>query len=362
MVGNVRGRVSQELKEFKEQLAVMLVGLLFVLLAADVRLGQVTSLGWRGLAMVAVLLFVVRPLDVAVSTWRSGLSLRERVFLSWISPRGIVAAGVASVFAERLATAGIGAGVELRALVFLVIAASVLVQGLSGVAVARLLRVRRPSDTGWLVAGANPLGRALARALQGGGEEVVLVDSNATEAREAEGEGLRVLLGNALDDGVLRRADLDARRGVLSTIPNEGTSLLLAQRARALFRRRAWVAVRPSKRTVRARRLAEVGARLLFGHEADIERWTRELRQGAAVVREVPFRGAAERPLAEVAGEIGGTPAGRVLPLAVCRGRLVFPADEETRLRPGDVVTVAIAAAAGPIRGGPRREGAEATA
>ncbi len=361
VVGNMRGRVSQELKEFKEQLAVMLVGLLFILLAADVRLGQVTNLGWPGLAMVVVLMFVVRPLDVAASTRGSALSVRERAFLAWISPRGIVAAGVASVFAERLAQEGIPEGAELQALVFLLIAASVLVQGLSGVAVARLLRVRRPSNTGWVLAGANPLGRALARALQAEGEEVVLIDSNATEAREAEGEGLRVLLGNALDDGVLRRADLDARRGVLSTIPNEGTALLLAQRARRLFQRRAWLAVRPNKRGVRARRLAEVGARLLFGCEADIERWTRELRRGAAVVRQVPFQGEVERPLAELEGEMGGAPAGRVLPLAVCRGRQVFPVDEETRLRPGDVVTLAMAAAT-PAPGEGVREGASVTA
>ena len=362
VVGNVRGRVGRELKAFKEQLAVMLVGLLFVLLAADVRLAEVTSLGWPGLALVAVLLFVLRPLDVAASTWGSSLSLRERAFLAWLAPRGIVAAGVASVFAERLVAEGIAAGVALRALVFLVIAASVLLQGLSGVVVAKALRVRRPSDEGWVIAGANALARALARALQREGEQVVLIDSNATEAREAEGEGFRVLVGDALDDGVLTRADLDARRGVLSTIPNEGTALLLALRARTLFHRRAWVAVRPNKRGVRTRRLAEVGARLLFGREADLDRWTRELRRGAAVVRQLPFRGEAERPLSEVTGEMDGGAWGPILPLAVARGRQVFPVDEETRLRPGDVLTIAVGAAADPARGEGWREGAGATA
>jgi len=96
MVGNVQNRLQRDLREFKEQLTVMMIGMLFILPAAGVSLEQVRSVGWRGLATLAALMWLVRPLNIAASTWGSDLTLRERCFLSWIAPRGVVAAAVAS--------------------------------------------------------------------------------------------------------------------------------------------------------------------------------------------------------------------------------------------------------------------------
>ncbi len=116
VVGNLRTRVDRDLREFKDQLTVLLIGLLFVLLAADVRFEDVLALGWRGLAVVGLLVIVVRPLNVCLSTLGSELSLRERLFVSWIAPRGIVAAAVASVTATALESQGMAGGPELRAM------------------------------------------------------------------------------------------------------------------------------------------------------------------------------------------------------------------------------------------------------
>jgi NhaP-type Na+/H+ or K+/H+ antiporter len=148
VVGNSRAPAVADLREFKEQLTVMLVGLLFVLLAADVRLAQVRALGWAGLATVLVLMFVVRPLNVLAGTFGSDLSWRERAFIAWLAPRGIVAAAVSSLFAQTLTREGMPGGTELRALMFLVIAVTVVVQGLTGGLVAGRLGLRRPSDSG----------------------------------------------------------------------------------------------------------------------------------------------------------------------------------------------------------------------
>lgn len=129
VVGNMDTHIEAELKQFKEQLTVMLIGLLFVLLAATVELGAVAALGWQGLATIAVLMLVVRPLGVWLCTLGSDLEVRERLLLSWISPRGIVAAAVASVFAQQLPGGEGGDGAALQALVFAVIAVTVTVQG-----------------------------------------------------------------------------------------------------------------------------------------------------------------------------------------------------------------------------------------
>lgn len=148
VVGNMETRVQKELMEFKEQLTVLLIGLLFVLLSADVRVASVAELGWPGVLTVLGLMLVVRPLDVGVCTLGSELDVREKTFLSWLAPRGIVAAAVSSLFARRLAEAGVEGGEALVALVFLVIAATVLVQGGTVGLVAERLGLRRPGDEG----------------------------------------------------------------------------------------------------------------------------------------------------------------------------------------------------------------------
>jgi NhaP-type Na+/H+ or K+/H+ antiporter len=333
VVGNMPSRPSRELKDFKEQLTVMLVGLLFILLAAHVELQEITQLGWRGPATVALLMFVVRPLSVAISTAGSTLTMRERLFVAWLAPRGIVAAAVASLFAEQLTNEGVVEGVQLRALIFLVIAATVLVQGLSGGLIASWLGVRRLTNTGWVIAGANVLARTLGSTLRKAGEEVVIVDTDPAEITEAERVGVRAIQGNILDESVLEDADLEGRRGAISLIANEAVSLLLAQKARRDFRiPQALVIVGPGEHHTSPERLEAVGARMLFGIETDITTWAGELARGASV-HSYRYRGADELDLATVTG----SDSGRLAIVLVQKG-LASPVSDQSRVRPGDIV------------------------
>lgn len=153
VVGNFKGLgMQRDLYEFKEQVTVMLIGLVLVLLAADVRIAEVAALGWPGVLVVLVVMLVVRPAAVMLGTMRTSLSLRQKIFMSWIGPRGIVAAALASFFAVRLEQSGIAGGDALRALVFLVIAVTVVFAGLTGGMVAGLLGLKQkaadPSQEG----------------------------------------------------------------------------------------------------------------------------------------------------------------------------------------------------------------------
>ncbi|MBN2706032.1 MAG: sodium:proton antiporter, partial [Deltaproteobacteria bacterium] len=117
IIGNFSSYALRDLVEFKEELTILLIGMLFVLLAADVRLLQVVSLGRPAIVVVLILMFVVRPAAVAAGTCFSELNLKERLFIAWIGPRGIVAAAVASFFASTFTEMGLPGGYELRALV-----------------------------------------------------------------------------------------------------------------------------------------------------------------------------------------------------------------------------------------------------
>jgi len=342
VVGNVRTRALPELREFKEQLTVLLIGMLFVLLAADIRMREVVDLGYPGLWTVAALMFVVRPLNVLAGTWGSDLSVRERAFLSWLAPRGIVAAAVASLFAHSLDGAGIPGGHELRALVFLVIAVTVTVQGLTGGPIARLLKVARVSNDGYVLLGAGDLGRALARALESGGEHVVLVDSNPFACRAAENEGFRVLHGSGLDERVLMRAAIDARAGCVAITPNEEVNLLFARAALDEHRvPRAWVALRKGHVSVRPETVDEAGARVLFGAPRSLDFWGLRLERGTAAVERWTY--------ADPRDGLDTTPAGlaragefEVLPIAVGRRDRVVPVDDRTEFRAGDELIAAV--------------------
>ena len=344
VVGNLSRHVTRELKEFKEQITVMLVALLFVLLAADVRLADVVALGWPGLFTILGLMFLVRPLDVALCTAGSTSSRSERLFMSWLSPRGIVAAAVASLFATRLTEEGIPGGTELRALVFLVIAVTVVLQGLTGGFVASWLGVRRKSDNGYIIVGANAVARVLAAALERAGHEVVIIDSNAREARVAQEAGFQVIYGSASDDRLLTRADLEGRRGFVALTPNPDANLLMAHHVHELTRLpTTYVALARGKSGARARRVLRDGHHVVFGRAVEMGQWNHHLEQGTARVERWRFDGPKTTDATdEVQGaELGG--GTHLVPLTATHGGRTEPVHNATEVRPGDEVVFLLA-------------------
>lgn len=336
MVGNLHSKRLRALREFKEELTTLMIGILFVLLAADVRVADVLALGWPGALLVALLVLVVRPANVAISTAGSDLAPRERAFLAWLAPRGIVAAAVASHFRDVLDGAGIAGGRELRAMVFLVIAATVTVQGLSGGLVARALGVALPAPRGWGILGANALGRTLARLL---GEPVTLVDTNPDHCRVARREGLVAWAGNALDESVFRRSGLEERRDFLAVTPNEEVNFLFAGRVREMMREAAiWVALRRDHDAIRPAMLEPLNAEILFDGERAIELWSLRLERRLAVVES--WVAEAEEPSLPRDAE-SGAPAS-YLPLVLFRDGRPMPHGAKTKARQGDRIAVAL--------------------
>ena len=121
------------------ELAQLAITLLFPLLASDVSWGELSPLGWGGIICVLMLMIIVRPISIFLATLGRELDIKQRVFLAWLAPRGIVTAAVASLFSIRLEQAGVlGAG-RLQGLVFLTILMTVGIQGLTARPLANLL-------------------------------------------------------------------------------------------------------------------------------------------------------------------------------------------------------------------------------
>ncbi|HEX6386950.1 MAG TPA: cation:proton antiporter [Anaerolineae bacterium] len=211
---------------FKERLSILLISVLFIILAADVTLGDLSLLDWRSLVLLAVIIFIIRPLAVQLSALGSTLTWNERLFLSWIAPRGIVAAAVSSLFAFRLVELNYAGAPILAPLTFLVIVGTVLLQGSTAKPLARWLGVAEAEPQGFLLVGAHEFPRMLAQALQKEGFIVRLVDTNWHNVREARRQGLDVHFGNILSEVTESDLDLSGIGRLLALTSNDEANAL----------------------------------------------------------------------------------------------------------------------------------------
>ena len=130
---------KEKLDNLIGELAQLAITVLFPLLASDVSWGELSPLGWGGLVCVFMLMVIIRPISISIATIGRDLELKEKIFLAWLAPRGIVTAAVASLFSIRLEQAGVlGAG-RLQGLVFLTILMTVGIQGLTARPLANFL-------------------------------------------------------------------------------------------------------------------------------------------------------------------------------------------------------------------------------
>jgi len=224
----------KEIRAFKGEIVDLLIGALFLLLVARLEWRQFIDFGWAGLLLLAMILFIVRPLSVLVCTSGSDLQVKEKLFLGWVAPRGIVAASMASLFAISLSGQEnpVGDPDFLETFTYSVIAATVLVQGFSAGLVAKVLNLRRPQPTGWLIIGSHAFGRQLAGLLQPVvTPPLVLVDTNARNIARAKADGLEAFDADALEaDAMMDRPEFATIGSVLALTDNGELNELIMQR------------------------------------------------------------------------------------------------------------------------------------
>ena len=219
--------------EFHATLVQLLIGVLFVLIAASVSPADVEAVLPGALALVAIMALVIRPLVVALSTWRSALTIRDRAFLAWMAPRGIVAGATASAFGLQLEQAKVPGADRILPIVFVVIFGTVVLYGLTAAPVARLLGVAERAGTLVLVVGGNPMARAVAEALKRAGVGVRLWAGGADQQAAARAAGLDADRGRLLVDAMTREAELEEVTDALLVTASDDFNALAAVELRA---------------------------------------------------------------------------------------------------------------------------------
>ncbi|WP_410680827.1 cation:proton antiporter [Avibacterium paragallinarum] len=195
-LANWKGFPKDHILEFKESLTVLLISTLFIILAARVNLAHLVGVGMAGILLLFVAMFIARPLAIWASSIGSRLSFNEKLMISWIGPRGIVAAAISSLFAIKLQDTQLQ-GVELLVpLVFTIIIGTVLIQGLGAKAIAKLLNVQEAVYKGVLIIGSNPVALAIAKSLKDQNVDVLVASRHYNEVAKARMLGLRTYYGN----------------------------------------------------------------------------------------------------------------------------------------------------------------------
>ena len=235
VLANLKDTDIDDILDFKESLSILLISGLFIILAARVEFDQFKEIAWHALGILAVMMLVARPLAVWVSTFRSDLKTREKLLISWIGPRGIIAAAVASLFAIRLEAEGYPEASLLVPLTFFIIIGTVVLQSATAKTIAHYLGVREPPPTGLLIVGAGNVARTIGKVLQASKISVILTDSNWENISQARMDGLNTYYGNPTSEHADRILNLTGIGKMLAMTGNANQNALASMRFKSEF-------------------------------------------------------------------------------------------------------------------------------
>ena len=210
VLGNGKLKNLKELLYFKESLSVLLISILFILLSANINMVDLMLLyNWKTALLFFLIVFIIRPLGVFLSTYKSNLKFKEKLFISWVGPRGIVAAGIASLFGSKLLKQGVEGAEYITPLVFMIVLGTVLLNATTARLFAKIVGVFLKNSDGILIVGASKASRLIANYLQNSGKRVVLIDANASFIEQSNNQGLEAYVVNIYDDDLTDNIELN---------------------------------------------------------------------------------------------------------------------------------------------------------
>ena len=210
VMGNTDLPNIKELLYFKESLSILLISILFILLAANINMSDLELIfNWKTALLFAIIVFIIRPLGVFLSAMKSNLKFNEKLFIGWVGPRGIVAAGIASLFGSKLLQNGEPGAEYITPLVFMIVLGTVVLNATTARLFAKIVGVFLTKSEGIIIIGASKLSRLIGEYLQKNNRHVVLVDSNQNNVDKAKKLGLEAFTANIYSDTLSDNIELN---------------------------------------------------------------------------------------------------------------------------------------------------------
>lgn len=236
VVGNTKLLNIKELLYFKESLSVLLISILFILLAANINLEDLELIySWKTILLFGIIVFIIRPIGVFLSTHRSALNLNEKIFISWVGPRGIVAAGIASLFGSKLVAYGEPGAEYITPLVFIIVLGTVLLNATTARFFAKWVGVFLEKSEGILIIGASKASRLIGHYLQKNNRHVVLIDNNHNYIAKAQKIGLDAIVADIYSDALTDNLELSDMGYLMALTGNSDINMFAIDKFKKKF-------------------------------------------------------------------------------------------------------------------------------
>lgn len=283
ILANQRSARIKHIIEFKENLRVILISSLFIILAARLSLKDLNHITIGSIIFLVFLILIVRPAAVYFSTIGSKLNWKEKLFLTGMAPRGIVAAAVSSLFSFQLVDMGYKQAEYLVPFTFVVIIGTVIIYGLSAAPLALKLGVAKPVPRGYLILGAHELAQKIAEELHKQEIKVILADTNWSNISETRMKGLLTYYGNILAEYALDELNLDGVGHLLAMTPNDEVNTLASIHFSEIFGRSNvfQLAPMPEHPNKEGEITNQLQGRIMFGKGLNYAKLTELFYQGA---------------------------------------------------------------------------------
>jgi NhaP-type Na+/H+ or K+/H+ antiporter len=345
VLANLDVPYEENIEAFKGDITLLVLSFVFIALAALLRFDDLLRLGIPGLAVVAAVALVIRPALVFLSTVGGRFTTNERLFMSFVGPRGIIPASVATLFAVELQQLGMDQAAQLLVgTVFLVILTTVAFEAGLARHIAEFLDVI-PMRV--LIIGGGQVGRVLADRLEDRGENVVIIENDESQVEQARDKGHTVHIGDGSDTEVLQAAGVRNSRIVVAATGDDDVNLLVAQLASSKFDVETVIARANNPENAEA--FEELGVRTISSPLATaqamdnaIERpaltnWMSELgRSGDVQEIEITNEELAGRTVREIGPEL---PEGSIIAIVARDGETKVP-EADFQLEHGDRITL----------------------
>ena len=140
VMGNSKFIYHNGVGRFSDGIAWLMQVVLFGMLGLLVTPTKLLDIWWQGLAIALILMVFARPLSVFLCTIKSKFNYRERLLVSWVGLRG----GAPIMLATFPLMANIPHNDMMFHIVFFIVLTSVILQGMTLMPFARLLKLDEP--------------------------------------------------------------------------------------------------------------------------------------------------------------------------------------------------------------------------
>lgn len=274
----------KNIKDFKENLTILMIPVLFILLSARLSRSDIQLAGFMGIIFLMILIFIGRPLSVFISTIKSNLNLKDKLFISWMAPRGIVAAAVASVFALKLTEIETPQIEYLVPLTFIVIIGTVMIYGITSPLAAKLLNISQSNPQGVIIVGAQEWALQIASVLSENKFNVVVLDTNRYRVNKAKMTGITAYNDSIISERVIDKINLEGVGKLLALTSNDEVNSLGVLHFSEIFDKENLYQLYPStKQDEREFSPQYLRGRFLFGKDITFSYITNRIQGGAAI-------------------------------------------------------------------------------